>query len=207
MKYLLITTDDAQIIAKHLPEGQLKERLETDAGGDFEEISEKLRKLDFCFACGIEGQEHDCESLVANKLGRRLRRLIWRAQDGMGDEAKNNVIDRNLAERRNNKASGNTIEKPPLNELVDLNTVTYNIQTNRFILDQHDAGYYLARGSNEAGTYPIGYDKDLAQRIIALLNEAHRPNLDVEDHTLKVCWNQHDKGMPCEYVTLVENAF
>lgn len=81
MKYLLITVDDARAIAPHLPEGRLKQRLTKDTGGDFNDIVHRLKKLPTCMACDIEGQQHDCFSLVANKIGRRLKRLVTRADE------------------------------------------------------------------------------------------------------------------------------
>lgn len=76
---------------------------------------------------------------------------------------------------------------------------------NKWVLDQHDIGYYMARWHSK--TYPIGYDEQIAINIIEKLNLSHKPNLEVKGGSLYVCWNLHDNGSPCEYECLIENAF
>ena len=75
---------------------------------------------------------------------------------------------------------------------------------NEWVLDCHDAGYWMARWCAE--TYPIGRDKDAAVAVIQELNKMHRPNLEIRDGALFVCRNLHDKGEDCEYEVLVERA-
>lgn len=58
----------------------VRKRLAEDAGGDFEDIAAQLKNLPICAACSIEGQAGNCVALAANKLGRRLQRLIERAK-------------------------------------------------------------------------------------------------------------------------------
>lgn len=85
MKYLLISHEDAETLAKILESHRgadakrLRERFKVDTGGDFEEIAMLLKKQEICAACNIEGQASHCMSLDAQKLGRRLQRLIDRA--------------------------------------------------------------------------------------------------------------------------------
>lgn len=91
MKYLLLSRSDADILSGMLIHalkgdvegtgrmGQIAKRMRDDTGGDFEEIAALLKKQDLCGACVIEGMESHCASLDAQKLGRRLQRLIERA--------------------------------------------------------------------------------------------------------------------------------
>ena len=76
---------------------------------------------------------------------------------------------------------------------------------NQFVLDQNDAGFWMARWHSE--TYPIGGNKNRAKAIVGRLNASHRPNLEVRGGDLWVCWNDHEKGQPCKYELLVRNAY
>ena len=78
-KYIIMRLSDAKAIADHLPPGKIKDRIESETGAEVKEIAEKLKKSDFCSACVIEGQQHNCEALATRKLGRRLLRLVGRA--------------------------------------------------------------------------------------------------------------------------------
>ncbi len=102
-KYILIKLSDAKLIKKILDEevlsytgpyayvfsdiryrinkelSPLLARIEQETGGDFVDISTQLKTLPMCSACIIEGQEHTCQSISAQRLGRRLLRLIKRA--------------------------------------------------------------------------------------------------------------------------------
>jgi len=75
---------------------------------------------------------------------------------------------------------------------------------NEYLLDLHDLGYWMARWHER--TYPIGRDKAKAKEVIANLNEAHRPNLELRGEALYVCWNTHEKSDGCDFEVLVENA-
>ena len=76
--------------------------------------------------------------------------------------------------------------------------------SNEFVLDLHDAGYWLARWHEEL--YPIGRDKEAAKKVIGLLNKSHRPSLEFDGLSLFASWNSHEKGDKCRYELLVENA-
>lgn len=84
-RYLIITAADAARIAVALngssdPElRRLGERLGPDTGGDIQAMVSDLKKLPICAACSIEGQAQSCFSLDAQKVGRRLARLVGRA--------------------------------------------------------------------------------------------------------------------------------
>ncbi|WP_150619352.1 hypothetical protein [Pandoraea horticolens] len=54
-------------------------RIESETGADIEDIVAQLKAIEPCGACVIESQQHNCVCWHANKLGRRLRRLIERA--------------------------------------------------------------------------------------------------------------------------------
>lgn len=88
MKYIILSVADANTLADLLAlrqpsEGSyvatLVDRLRDDTGGDLEEIAADLKKLDYCRACVVEAQTRYCESLVAQRIGRRLSRLLARA--------------------------------------------------------------------------------------------------------------------------------
>lgn len=86
MKHLLITAADAARIAsalQHATDTELRrigDRLATDTGGDLEDIADNLKRLTLCAACVLEGQQAHCSALNAQKIGRRLTRLIGRAE-------------------------------------------------------------------------------------------------------------------------------
>ena len=90
MRYLLISADDANAIAAHLDDleqpisrhmATIKARLEIEDGGDFEEIVRELKKLEQCAAGVIEGVGCGA-AFKAQKIGRRLDRLLERAEPG-----------------------------------------------------------------------------------------------------------------------------
>jgi hypothetical protein len=88
-KYLIITTDDAALLWGALVSvpnalesatfGPLITRLRDDTGGDIQAIADDLKAMEVCAACNIEGQSQSCEVHGANRCGRRLDRLIKRA--------------------------------------------------------------------------------------------------------------------------------
>ena len=102
-KYILVKLSDAKLLKKILDEevlsydgpyayvfGDLRyrlnkelkpllDRIEQETGGDFVDIATRLKKTPICAACEHECQAHSCQSLVTNQLGRRLSRLIERA--------------------------------------------------------------------------------------------------------------------------------
>lgn len=83
-KYIIVTLDDAKVIAKHLPNGPIKDRFEFETGADIQEIVDRLKSMSHCHACEVEGQTHYCQVNYARKLGRRLRRLLERARHERG---------------------------------------------------------------------------------------------------------------------------
>lgn len=56
-------------------------RADGDTGGDFLEIADSLKQMTVCAACNIEAQARFCVAIYAQKLGRRLKRLIDRANE------------------------------------------------------------------------------------------------------------------------------
>lgn len=54
-------------------------RFEQETGADISDIVKQLKSLGMCPACVIESQEHTCSAHAAHKLGRRLSRLVDRA--------------------------------------------------------------------------------------------------------------------------------
>lgn len=75
---------------------------------------------------------------------------------------------------------------------------------NHFYLDLSDWGPWLIKQGDKR--WYAGYDKDTAIKAIDALNEAHRPNLEMADKDLVVCWNNHEKGEKCDYEILIKNA-
>lgn len=80
MKYIIITLDDAKEIVQYLPEGRIKSRFGQETGADIEEIVDFLKNMDICPACELEMQQHSCSSIHSKKIGRRIQRLLDRAE-------------------------------------------------------------------------------------------------------------------------------
>lgn len=87
-RYVIVRLSDAKILARCasafallLPADTRRtaQRLLDETGADMRDIVEQLRNMPFCAACRHEGQEHSCNALHTNRLGRRLRRLVERA--------------------------------------------------------------------------------------------------------------------------------
>jgi hypothetical protein len=89
MKYLLLTVEDAQALAAS-PETnidlQISASVNADTGGDFADIANQLKKLEICCACSHESMSALCVAPLAQKLGRRLQRLIDRADNRRADK-------------------------------------------------------------------------------------------------------------------------
>lgn len=96
-KYILISVEDARWLAGAVDgcagrgpwipgttsdRRDIVGRLETEEGGDFEAIVAQLKGAEPCAACSIEGQLAYCANLEMHKIGRRLDRLVERAQPG-----------------------------------------------------------------------------------------------------------------------------
>lgn len=80
-RYVVMTLDDAKRAVATLPEGDpVRERMAGETGADMADIVRQLRDMPLCAACRIEAQESGCNVLDAQKLGRRLRRLLERAR-------------------------------------------------------------------------------------------------------------------------------
>ena len=79
VRYIILRLDDAKALAQGQAAPGVLARIREETGGDMEEIASLLMGLRFCHACVVECQQQYCESLSANQLGRRLRRLIERA--------------------------------------------------------------------------------------------------------------------------------
>lgn len=96
-RYIVLTLDDAHAIATVLTLARrgdpidasekdratlrrIEDRLTHETGADMQEIVDTLVTLRICAACEHEGRALFCASLDAQKLGRRLRRLLERAR-------------------------------------------------------------------------------------------------------------------------------
>lgn len=64
----------------------LLNRIDNESGADIKGIVDQLKHMDICPACVIEGQQHSCSVLEAQKLGRRLKRLLDRAENNPPEE-------------------------------------------------------------------------------------------------------------------------
>ncbi|NKI68943.1 hypothetical protein GN109_05880 [Collimonas pratensis] len=86
-RYVILELSDAKALALNASAGfdeqvmRIIGRIEAETGADIEDIAQQLKDLEICLACEHESQQHTCESLTANKLGRRLHRLIDRANE------------------------------------------------------------------------------------------------------------------------------
>lgn len=84
-RYVILELRDAKALALHASAGideqvtRIIDRIEAETGADIEEIVEHLKAMHACHACTVESQESYCVCWDANKLGRRLSRLIDRA--------------------------------------------------------------------------------------------------------------------------------
>jgi len=81
-RYLILRVEDAHKLARSPETGDdivIAENVLADTGGDIAEIADLLKGLEICCACSNESQQRSCSSPTANKLGRRLRRLLDRA--------------------------------------------------------------------------------------------------------------------------------
>lgn len=79
-KYIVLTLEDAKEIAEHLPDGKIRTRLQDETGADIQEIVDQLKGMTHCHACVVEGQRQYCEVNFANKIGRRINRLLESAR-------------------------------------------------------------------------------------------------------------------------------
>ena len=94
-RYIIITLDDAKVIAQYMRQFQpapyevthkrILDRFDQETGADIEEIVGLLKGMETCAACNIEGQAASCCALEAQKLGRRLKRLLDRARPDVFD--------------------------------------------------------------------------------------------------------------------------
>ncbi len=89
-KYILLRVEDAHALADRIINGEpranakaLALNILSDTGGDLREIADSLKDQEICGACAHENMERYCRSLGAQKTGRRLLRLIERADARM----------------------------------------------------------------------------------------------------------------------------
>ena len=84
-RYIIMELSDAKALALNASAGfdelvaRTIDRIEAETGADIEDIVAQLKGLEVCAACAIESQEQYCVCWRANKLGRRLSRLVGRA--------------------------------------------------------------------------------------------------------------------------------
>jgi hypothetical protein len=84
-RYVILELSDAKALALNASAGfdervvRTIDRIEAETGADIEDIVTQLKHFEACPACVIEGQERSCCAWHAQKLGRRLSRLLDRA--------------------------------------------------------------------------------------------------------------------------------
>lgn len=112
-KYVILRLEDAQALSSHVQEASasprtmlVAERLKKEEGGDILDIAQQLKDTEFCGACIHEGRERYCTSLDAQKLGRRLRRLVERADHSLPPDpnAKKEPVEYAVVESRHQLA-------------------------------------------------------------------------------------------------------
>jgi hypothetical protein len=95
-RYLIVRLADAQMIARLIRDSlpnhpseltPVVNRIFDETGADIEDIVARLKRLDVCAACVGESQERHCVCWGANRLGRRLSRLVDRANAHLADES------------------------------------------------------------------------------------------------------------------------
>jgi hypothetical protein len=93
IQYVIVRLDDVQALLKHsnplVTDPALTiviDRLKKETGGDIQNIVDELKATHICGACVIQSQEQNCSSLYTNHLGRRLSRLLDRANTGRPEE-------------------------------------------------------------------------------------------------------------------------
>lgn len=59
---------------------------------------------------------------------------------------------------------------------------------------------------NSGYSYYAGADINVADNIVVKLNRSHRPNIEINDNNLYICYNQHDKGEKCQYECEIQNC-
>lgn len=52
-------------------------------------------------------------------------------------------------------------------------------------------------------TFSVGTDQMKAHLLVIRINDAHKPNIRQDEEGLKICWNNHPKGVTCEYERVV----
>jgi hypothetical protein len=84
-RYIILELEDAKALALNASAGfdeqvaRVIDRIDAETGADIADIVAQLKGIKACPACVIEGQESSCCAWHANKLGRRLSRLVDRA--------------------------------------------------------------------------------------------------------------------------------
>ncbi len=84
-RYVILELSDAKALALNASAGfdeqvaRVIDRIEAETGADVEDIVRQLKALEVCCACEGESMEKTCVCWSANKLGRRLSRLVDRA--------------------------------------------------------------------------------------------------------------------------------
>lgn len=84
-RYVIMELEDAKALASNASAGfddrvqRVIDRIEAETGADIEDIVAQLKGIEPCHACVVESQERYCVCWGANKLGRRLSRLVDRA--------------------------------------------------------------------------------------------------------------------------------
>lgn len=94
-RYVILELSDAKALADFVSKSfsayaaptamtPVIERIAAETGADMEDIVAQLKGIETCAACVIESQEDYCVCWKANKLGRRLSRLVDRANGKLG---------------------------------------------------------------------------------------------------------------------------
>jgi len=86
IKYVIVRLDDIHGLLKlcntRTDSAHMKsviDRLKNETGGDIQNVVDEMKATGICHVCMTECQEHNCTSIYTNHLGRRLSRLLDRA--------------------------------------------------------------------------------------------------------------------------------
>lgn len=143
-QYIIVRLEDAKLLARIavLSEGvaapelkALTDRIAAEEGANIGEIAYLMKHQGTCPACNIEMQQHSCCNIETKALGRRLSRLIDRAEGRHVDHNPGPSPSR-LIDNRSWQALHRTIEVhtekverllPDLQALVDVGLVNPTI--------------------------------------------------------------------------------
>lgn len=78
------------------------------------------------------------------------------------------------------------------------------LRAHNYRIDWNQDGRHWEIVQRDGTRYPAGDTLSVANAVVMRLNVAHRPNIEMQDNKLCICWNLHDKGADCRYDIEIE---